>query len=318
MILVGVYFSFDHEKEFSEADYKEFAMEIESSVNKGDALFFNNAVAFKLLERRILKKNPGITDYEGFKLSLMITLKFGTKEIELIKERGDFRFLKYYEKNNVPHIIFRTYSKGQIKISDYELCVFHEKIKICDVYYYAAGDYLSEYASESLNRRRTTLANLSSRELEMIHSKFDLFEGLVNNEKYDDAEVLMEELDVFFNDNRGYRLFKLKVASRKDSETYDKAIEVFLKDFKSDERFLAFFNMVNSMSTGDVERTKEAIETLEKYTGKDPVYSIFLGHSFFGAFEYKKSLSCYEEIIKDFPSLIDGYWYKLYAYCYDE
>lgn len=138
------------------SEAKDFAKRLQSSIEKKDATFFDDAIDKEAFLKKIGLIDNG-KDASAFKKGLTDKMNIGTQLINSITKNGSYQLVKQYEKDKIQHLIFRLYDQGSLNYHDLELGKHDKEVKIDDIYVYTSGELLSETLSTLYNQMKSLM-----------------------------------------------------------------------------------------------------------------------------------------------------------------
>jgi len=302
--------------QFSDNDYLDFAAKIEASIYESKPAFLNDAIDFSYIEISAKKKgfkNPKVI--RNLKRSIESNYKPGTNEINLIKDGGLFSFLKYYKKEGVPHLVFRTYFNFSVKYVDYQLGIKGDDIVIEDGYLYLVGENFSDYFFELAKLQLGIGEEGFSRKYFLAGAKkYEEIQQLLESENYVDAMSLFNTIPPKLQLLDFFQVIKIRISNGLGPKSYEAVVDRFIEEHDDNERVALFYNVFKFSNNMDVERTKNAISKLQENIGKDPVLDIFLGNVYLENDNLIKSEICFNNLVDYAPSLFDGHLFLTIIY----
>ncbi len=138
------------------SEAKDFAKRLQSSIEKKDATFFDDAIDKEAFLKKIGLIDNG-KDASAFKKGLTDKMNIGTQLINSITKNGSYQLVKQYEKDKIQHLIFRLYDQGSLNYHDLELGKHDKEVKIDDIYVYTSGELLSETLNTLYNQMKSLM-----------------------------------------------------------------------------------------------------------------------------------------------------------------
>ena len=123
------------------AEAREFAHQLESSIERKDPAFFDNAISKKTFLKRA---NLPEKDVDASGLTLGQSMKLGTSILGSTTNKIQYKLVKQYSKDSVQHLLFRLYIDGSLNYHDMELIKVGKEVQIADMFVYLTGETLSQ------------------------------------------------------------------------------------------------------------------------------------------------------------------------------
>ena len=301
-------------KDLPDEDFIDFAKEVEQQMTNENAISAINAFDYEVFEKRVLngmnlsstEKEQAIKLIRNMENPIAMTL-------EEVKNGADFRFVKFYRKDNEPHIIFRIYFNGVVSVEDWTLGVKSGQIQILDAFLVISGIYWNDnYRQQIYNR-----LNVFTDEVINTNKLIDV-NYLISIEEYPKADSLLYWLLPQMQDNLYARTLELRLASFTDKyEDMEILAEKFNQSFPDEKRISAYYLMQNSIQQGIVDETINNIHTLIALIGDDPINYLYLAWAYQSANASKFALEYLDSVIHYIPGNIDLYINKMDIYYYN-
>jgi hypothetical protein len=313
-ILCTVLFFSCKEKDLSDKEYIDFARNIERQINHENEILLTNAFDYDEFEKRVLA-GLDLSRKEKEQASEFIRENMNPAKslLELVINGADFHFVKFYRKDNKPHLIFRTYFHGGVSIEDWLLEVKDGEIIIYDAFEIISGIYWSDdYRQQLCNHLK-----LYTEEVININKLIDV-NYLVSNDDYTLADSLLYWIMPQMQDNMYARTMELNLSSwNKSYEDMQTLASEFVKTFPDEKRIATFYLMQSSIYHGLADETINHIYTLIDLIGDDPVYYLHQTWAFQHANANQDALQTLDSAIRYMPHVFDLYLNKIDIYYSD-
>jgi len=312
LVLCAVAFCSCGEKELPDEDFIEFALEVEKQI-----MIYENEIPI-----------TNAFDYEEFEKIVLagvdIPKKGKHRASEFIKKHAnpamsilesavngaDFRFVKFYRKDNVPHVIFRTYFNGGVSLEDWTLGVKKGQIVICDAFAIVSGINWSDDCRQKL----CNYLEIFTDEILNINKLIEINYLLANGD-YDTADSLLYWIMPQMQNNLYARTIELNLSTQNKSyEEVQLLAKEFLKTFPNQKQIAAFYLMQSSIQHGLADETLNHIHNLIKLVGDDPIYYVYQSWAFKEARSPDYELQMLDSAIHYMPYVFELYLNKLEAY----
>lgn len=235
-------------------------------------------------------------------------LKIGNYCVTMVNQGGDFKFIRYYEKDGEHHIIFRTYCDYGLRIDDYVVHAVDSVLKIKDGYIYNLSSTLTNQIKYDMLYRI-----MQRTDPEGATSHLAQAADLLDRDESKQAFRILNEHRAILREYPYYWQLYIRALFETAPDKFIEGLEQ-LADEGIDERAILTHKLLYYANMGNVKATEEVITRLIDYTGDDPIYLLFYGRSNFIAGYYKDALTCYENAAQNLP-LIWDIWYGLLE-CY--
>jgi hypothetical protein len=307
-------FSSCQEEDLPDQDFIDFAKKIEQQLHYENESPIANAFDYEEFERRVFV-GLDIPKKEKQRAAEFIKNNINPAKttLEAVRQGAHFHFVKFYRKNNEPHLIFRTYFEGGVSLEDWLLGVKDGKIVVYDAFLIVSGinwsdncrhklcNYLELYTDEVMNINK--LININY---------------LIAEENYAAADSLLYWIIPQMQENMYARTMEMNLSSlSKSYENMQALANEFAKTFPDEKRISIFYLMQSSIQHGLPNETIKHIYSLIDWVGDDPVYYLFQSWSFQHANAKDEALSVLDSAIRYMPYIFDLYVDKLDIYYSD-
>ena len=296
------------EKDLPDETFINFAKEVEQQMAYGNAASAINAFDYDEIEKRITEgmnlsgkeKEQASSFIRNMENPISITL-------EKVKNGADFRFLKFYRKDNEPHLVFRTYYNGEVSMEDWTLGVKDGQVRIFDAFLIVSGIYWSDDYRQQLHHHLQIYTD------EVINiSKLISINHLISEGEYEQADSLLYWLMPQMQDNMYARTMELRFASLMAEYADVQALaEQFDKSFPQAKRTSTYYLMQSTIQQGIVDETIQHIYTLIDSLGDDPIYYLYQAWVFQSSNSPKYALESLDSVIFYIPGNMGLYLNKM-------
>jgi hypothetical protein len=302
------------EKDLPDQDFIDFAQKIEQQIHHGNENPIANAFDYEEFERRVFV-GLDIPKKEKQRAAEFIRNNINPAKttLEAVMNGAHFHFVKFYRKNNEPHLIFRTYFEGGVSLEDWLLGVKDGRIVVYDAFLIVSGinwsdncrhklcNYLELYTDEVININ------------ELINVNYHIAE-----DNYATADSLLFWIMPQMQENMYARTIEMNLSSlSKSYENMQALANEFAKTFPDEQRISTFYLVQSSIQHGLPNETIKHIYTLIDWVGDDPIYYLFQSWSFRHANANDDALSVLDSAIRYMPYIFDLYVDKLDIYYSD-
>lgn len=301
-------------KDLPDQDFIDFALNVVQQIKYENEIPIVNAFDYDAFEKRVLK-GVDIPKKDRERASEFIRENANPVKsiLESVVSGADFHFVKFYRKDNEPHLIFRTYLNGGVSLEDWLLGVEDGQIVIYDAFAVVSGIHWSDDCRQKL----CNYLGLYTEEVVNINKLIDI-NYLISNESYDVADSLLYWIMPQMHDNMYARTIELNLSSlNKPYETLQRLADEFIQTFPDEKRICAFYLMQGSIQHGLVDETIKHIYTLIDSTGDDPIYYLYQAWAFQQANANHYALQVLDSAINYMPHIFDLYLNKIDIYYSD-
>ena len=312
LILGIVWFHSCGEKDLSDESFIEFALEVEKQImNYENETPIANAFDYEEFEKFVL---AGVDISQKDKNRVSEFIKKHTNPamsiLESVVNGADFRFVKFYRKNNVPHVIFRTYFHGSVSLEDWTLGMKKGQIRIYDAFAIVSGINWSDDCRQKL----CNYLGIFTDEILNINKLIEINYLLANGD-YAMADSMLYWVMPQMQNNLYARTIELNLSTQNKSyEEVQMLAKEFVKTFPNQQQISAFYLMQSSIQHGLADETLNHIYTLIDLLGDDPIYYVYQSWAFREARSPDYELQMLDSAIHYMPYVFDLYLNKLEVY----
>ncbi len=287
------------------ADAKNFARQLQSSIEKRSPDFFNTAID----KKKFLKK-AGLgsgKNARSFGSGIEDRLNMGTTMINSLSRKATYQLVKQYEKDKKQHVLFRLYDDGSLNYHDIELIKSGSSVKIDDIFIYTSGEYLSETIKGLFEQMKGIMDKGSnSFEKNTVITDLPRMRKLMNEGKYEEAVSIYESLPPDIRKLRAVQIIHVLISSGlDDTEKYSDAIEEYKKLYP-DEPNMHLLLLDGYVLKKEYGKAMFSINEMDRMINKDP----FLDYYRYLVYSHQQddvnSKICIERLVKNMPDFEDG------------
>lgn len=291
-----------------------FAKTLESSINKGSAAKFNEALDAALLKKRILEAS-------NHKINELVVngavqeIKKGTlgKEIvEALGKSGSYELVKQYEKDNTQHLVFRLYADSKLNYHDMEVVKKRGAVKISDVFIYITGENLSATLAESTMLMTENIGGLSAQDQDRLN-KIKKVRQLLNEGSYDRARSLYKDLPATLKQSKLFKMIYVQIASGLENDEYLKAMTDYQQAYP-DAPNMYLLMMDAYILKAEYDKALQSVNKLDSLINKDPFLDYYRGLIYKAMGNKEKQRTHFELLDAHMPAFSDGTLELLVAY----
>jgi hypothetical protein len=282
----------------------EFAQKIEMSVLNEAPDFYNDAFDKKHIREVISAANSIVAsafDTQVGRKCFDATFLYGDFAVGAVQDGGDFRFLKYYEKDGEHHVIFRIYNDYGLHIDDCILTVNEDnEVKIKDAYTYNLSSTLTDLLLHDMLYCSLKYSVASPDE---TAEALTLAEELFNEGQF---HKLLQHLQTNKELLKGYRYYNHFYinALYETSTNFIHDLEKMEED-GLDIRCILLHEMIYYTNKGKADALEPVIQRLIDYTGEDPIYWMYYGKALANGGDYAGALKAYNNAQLAMPAIWD-------------
>jgi hypothetical protein len=296
------------EQPLTKAEAISFAKEIETAIKKGEGSFLDKAFD----KNEFIKKMdlPATDLAKGFAKGVSQKITIGTQIVNELSDHDSFEFIKYYEKNNRHHLVFRLFTDkdGSLNYQDYELIKTKDRCRIADMYIYMTGETLAETMRNmyiSLYPATVGEPELSESEKVADLGKIKEIRKLMNTGKIEEAKKMYDGLPDYIRQTKTVAVLHVLLASNLSLDEYTKAINDFKERFPNDPG-MPLMLIDGYYLQKDYAGALAAINSLDSQINKDPLldYHRYLSYELLE--DTDSSMVCLRRLVKNMPGFQKG------------
>ena len=283
-----------------------FAQKIENAVLNDNPLMLNNAFDEATIRDSVSSNSIVMSslDTDFGQAFWRDNFKIGNYCVTMVNQGGDFKFIRYYEKDGEHHIVFRTYCDYGLRIDDYVVGVADSVLKIKEGYIYNLSSTLTHQIEYDMLYRI-----MQRTDPEGAISHLTQASDLLDRGESKQAFQLLNAHRAMLKEYPYYWQLYIRAMYETVPGKFIEGLEQ-LADEGFDERAILTHELLYYANHGDVKATEEVITRLIEFTGDDPIYLLFYGRANYMAGYYQDALTCYENAARNLP-LIWDIWYGL-------
>lgn len=278
-----------------------FAKEVAASVAIRNPNVFNNIFDAEALKKEVLQASDGKLSYEdlseipeGLKKRRM-----GDEIVDAAKDGGMYEPVKYYEKNDTQHVIFRLYGNSGLNYHDMFLVHSGKEVKAADMYFYVT----SENFSKSLADISIQLKNYLDPGNNVV-STINKIKKLRQDGENEKALEVFNQLPDSLRHQKIFQLMHIQLTANLDDE-HAKALDEFQRLFPN-EPGMYITAMDIHMSHQEYDKALIDINKMDSIINKDVFLDYYRGLMYKELNDTAASLSCFENLYKNLPSFGAG------------
>lgn len=280
---------------------------LQASVERGHSQLFDSLFMNPVFVDRIAQA-AGESMGTAYKKSLTDALKKRTIGREMLKSMSPddtYEFLRYYEKDQRHHLIFRMYGNSGINYHDIELVKINDRIGLADMFVYMGGENFSKTLARAMELMVDQVEKKSEDGALSAVKSVQEIRSLMNRQQYEKARQLYEELPAEFKKDKAMQLMHLSIVSELDRDQYHQALAAFEKQFGQDPAAqLALFDLY--FLNKDYDKALKVMDVLDASVQGDPLLNLYRSIIYSHMGQPDKSIHCLEALYKAKPDFDNG------------
>jgi hypothetical protein len=292
------------EKPVTKQEAAVVAAVISDAMEHRKASKFNELIDMNSLQERIMD-STGHQLNETLVAGAMSSLRSGEFSQTVVKslgKKGTYQFVKQYEKDNIQHLVFRSYN-DQFNYHDIELFRKGDKIKIADIYIYATGENLSNTLAQSLlsMNKQVNKKDFEPRDVQ----KVQLIKNYILQNEHQKADELFKQLPSFIRRQKLYKYIYIQIASGLGTEKYLEALTKFQQEYPdSPNMYLLMLDAY--FLKQDYAGAMQCINKLDSLIDKDPFLDYYRALIYKQSKDRPNTFASLERLHKNMPEFTDG------------
>jgi len=298
-----------------------FAHELEKAINAGDFAFFDRSFDVNELTSRAIEGLGGSRDLErGFRKGAVERFRegglFSEKIRQALGDYGSYSLLRIRRKEGGPRALFRM-TDGEGSLNYHDLILVQDRsgrVKIGDIYLYAAGETLSHMLRRSyISMRSLADGHTGPKSDFAAHiTELSAMRLHVESGRYDAALAVYRRLPASLRREKIVLIVRLHcVAGQFDEPGGEKRYLDLLSDFRKyhpgdpclDLVLLDFYFLRE-----EHEKAFQCIERLDESLGGDPYLQYYRGGVRLEQERLEEAKAFYNRALEQEPTLLDAYY----------
>lgn len=296
--------SAEAEQPVTVTEAKDFARRLQSSIEKKEARFYDEAFDMK----KFFKK-AGLSDEKearSFSSGFSKEMKLGTKLVNSMSRKGTYRLVKQYEKDKKQRLLFRLYDDGSLNYHDIELTKKGKEVKIADMFIYTSG----ELFSETIGNIYRQMKNMAGKKMldpdgEWIQQVADMRRKM-NSGEYDEALEIYRELPEKMKKMKIVQMIHILITSNLgDDAAYESALDEYMQLYPNEPN-MHLLLIDNYILKKEYEKAMHSVNEMDKMIDKDPFldYYRYLLYNLMG--DDDNARVNIQQLVKNIPDFEDG------------
>jgi tetratricopeptide (TPR) repeat protein len=282
------------------AEAEKLSMQLESSMNKGDAKMLNQLIYFPAFITRTESKSPIIDNVDtltkiasGFGL-----FNIGNSTLEITKN-GSYKLVRGFLKNEELHLLFRAFGDGGIDYQDITIIKVKDTLRAADIFSYQLGESYARQFSYLIADTGITDAHssLTSRDKYGI-----IFDNALSQKNYSAARSAFEKFDEQTQNDRHFSLQYMLACKHLSDKVFRKSVVRYISLFPEEATpyLLMVQQYADTKSYGDYSRAIDQLDTMLRI---DPFLNYFRGNVEMKLHDMRGALHFYQEAFDYDPGI---------------
>lgn len=259
----------EKEQPVTPGEAKDFARQVQSSIEKRNPDFYNTAI-----DKKTFLKKAGLSsgkNARSFGSGLDERLRMGTTMVNSLSKKGTYQLVKQYEKDGKQHVLFRMYDDGSLNYHDIELVKTGKEVKIGDIFVYTSGEYLSETIKNLFEQMKGMMENKSATpESRAFITDMPRMRELMNQKRYEEAIGIYDRLPSNIKQLRAVQIIHILISSGlEDQEKYSESIEQY-KSLYPNEPNMHLLLLDGYLMKKEYDQALYSVNEMDRMINKDP------------------------------------------------
>ncbi|MBI2921580.1 MAG: hypothetical protein HYY18_10905 [Planctomycetes bacterium] len=295
----------------TEAECREFAEEVESTIADGDPDFLNRHLDVDAMVDEAMRTHDAPADLKkGFRTGVKKGPKLGDTIVAYLKLGGSYKFLRVRDVKGTRRVLFRKILQGGVDFHEIVLSRKDGEVMGVNLLMYATGEYLSDAYRRGYLVAAAAVAGADDKTLKdwaaagPILTRVNALsaEGR-SQEAWDALAGLPESLGT----QKWVMVMKVSTAGSLDEKTYIGVMEEMARLFPGDPA-LDLMCIDSFFLQKKYKEAAQAVERLEGAVGGDSYLAVMRARMLFFDGDHDKAKAAARAAIKAEPDLGDGYW----------
>ena len=257
------------------AEAEKLSMQLESSMNKGEAKILNQLIYFPAFIARTGSKSPIIDNVDTLtRIANDFGLfNIGSSTLEITKN-GSYKLVRGFLKNEEMHLLFRAFGDGGIDYQDITIIKVKDTLRAADIFSYQIGESYARQFSYLIADTGMTDAHSPLTPGDKYGIKF---ENALSEKNYGAARSAFEKLDDRTQSDRHLSLQYMLACKHLSEKLFRKSVDRYISLFPEEPTpyLLMMQQYADTKSYGDYSR---AIDQLDTLLHIDPFLNYFRGN----------------------------------------
>ena len=286
----------DSAKPLDIGEVTDFARKLETSVNKKDPSFFDDAI-----DKDEISKRANMPDSRAAS-----RIKLGSGIVSLLSSKGSFLLVKKYEKDGIWHLLFRLLVEDNMALNyyDFELKRRNAKVKIIDGYAYNLGQKFSEVLGD-LNSQMNEIERESRQDKDRWLDLIGVMRKKIMDSRFKEAYDMFQTIPPDVRKIKIMQIIHVTICAGISAEIQQAAFNEY-KNLYPNEPNIALLQMSSYLLQQNYESALTAIDDLDKMINKDPLLDYHRSICFKMLGKNEQQKECLVRLVKNVPGFEDG------------
>jgi tetratricopeptide (TPR) repeat protein len=265
---VGLSCSQTKEEAVTVQEAKDFARQLQSSIEKRNGDFFDEAIdADKFLKKAGLNSEK---DARSFGEGLSEKMNIGTQLVRSLSKKGTYELVKQYEKDKKQHLLFRLYYDGSLNYHDIELTRSGNETKIADMFIYTSGELFSETMNNLYRQMKTMMSKGETSFEDRWLLEMPRLKQKLNSGEYEEAMEIFDRLPEKIKKMKAVQLTHIMIASGLDDmDKYAAAIDEYTRLYPNEPN-MHLILLDSYIMKQQYDEALHSVNELDRMIDKDP------------------------------------------------
>lgn len=265
----------EKQEKLTKEEAMDVARKIDSCISRKRPNYYNDLFDIPGMARKIAKladTKVSNSMLSGLRTGLQ-NARLGDKIIQSLGDGGHYQLVKYYEKDNTHHLLFRLYSSDGMNYHDLELSKRNGKAGIADMYIYMSGEDLSKTLTSLALSFAENSGKSASKMDQLTESVTRIRKKLMSND-YNQAMTYYNTLPEDIKDQRTIQLIYLQICKGLSDELYLKAMNDFQTRYPDDPNMNLIMIDAHIMEK-EYGKALIDVDRLDDFIDKDPFLDFY-------------------------------------------
>lgn len=282
------------------AEAEKLSMQLEMSMNKGDAKMLNHLIYFPEFIARTQSKSPIIDHLDTLtKMANDFGLfNIGSNTLEITKN-GSYKLVHGYLKNEEMHLLFRAFGDGGLDYQDITIIKVKDTLRAADIFSYQLGESYAKQFSYLIADTDTTdtQSPLTPRDKYGI-----IFDNALSQKNYSAARSAFEKFDEQAQSDKHLSLQYMLACKHLSEKSFRKSVDHYVSLFPEEPTpyLLMMQEYADTKSYGDYGRAVDQLDTLLHI---DPFLNYLRGNVEMKLHDLRAALHFYQEAFDYDPGI---------------
>ncbi len=314
-------------REFTQEEYEALGKRIAKKINARSYDTLNRVLDLKYILEKISQRiaSPELANEFSTPLAQQEFKKNFTwarqVALDVAQNHGQYEFVRFHRKKNVPHLLLRLTSDSGFDYHDYEVRTIADSLRFTDVYVYTSGEYISYTLQDVVTRivteQQQNKLSRTHHDLDDYRSKTVAMKQKIEEKDFAGALQVYNSFPALTRKSKALMLYKLNITSNMDMSLYQQTVSEYKKLFPNDPS-LSMLSLNTYFAQGDYASTLQYLNKLDTIVGGDSYLNLFRSTLYYMMGEKDKAMGLIDAYIKAKPKDTNGYWKKFELYMLEE